>query len=119
VPLGARGGDAHAHRHWVAAITDKRVTFAGAKQVGGWAWAKVIAAEHQDRPTGTAIPVSDRQNASGLAYDADQAGDVLLCVDFAQAVVTDTVDALVGDFEAEWAQWASQRPGAPLPAAMV
>jgi hypothetical protein len=99
----------------IAAITDRRVAFAGVSQAREWVWTKVLAVEHQDNPTWTAIPVSNRQKVSGLAYDADQAGDIRLCLDLAQAVATDTVDMLVADLEAERTEWASHRPTASVP----
>ena len=99
----------------VAAITDKRVTFAGAKQARECVWTKVIAVEHQDTAAWTAIAVSNRQKVSGLGYDEEHAGDIRQCLDLAEAVATDTVGALVADFETERAEWASKRPGAPLP----
>jgi hypothetical protein len=97
-----------------AVVTGQRVVFAGTKQAREWLWTKTIGLEHQDAGW-TAIPVSNRQKVSGIAYGAQEAPQVRLRLDLALAVATDTIDQFVADIEADRAQHAGHRPGTPLP----
>lgn len=98
-----------------AVVTDKRLVFAGAKQAREWLWTKTIGLQHQDDAPWTAIPVSNRQKVSGIAYDDPHADEIRFRLDFAQAVATGATDAFVAELEADRAEHATRRPGTPLP----
>jgi hypothetical protein len=98
-----------------AVITDKRLVFAGAKQAREWVWTKTIGLQHQENAPWTAVPVSNRQKVSGIAYDDAHAGDIRFRLDLALAVATETTDMLIAELEADRAEHATHRPGAPLP----
>ncbi len=99
----------------IAVITDRRLVFAGAKQAREWMWAKTIGLQHQENAPWTAVPVSNRQKVSGIAYDDAHAGEIRFRLDLALAVATDATDGLVAGLETDRAEHASHRPGAPLP----
>jgi hypothetical protein len=98
-----------------AVVTDRRVVFVGPKQTREWLWGKVIAVEHEPDAPWTAVPVENRQKVSGIAYSAPAAPKVRFRLDLAQAVAAGATDALVAELEADRAEHAQHRPGAPLP----
>jgi len=98
-----------------AVVTDRRVVFTGPKQTREWHWDKVIAVEHEPDSPWTAIPVENRTKVSGIAYSAAEAPEIRFRLDLAHALATGATDGLVGELEADRAEHASHRPGAPLP----
>ena len=99
----------------VAVVTDRRVAFAGSKQAREWLWVKCLGVQHEPDSPWTAIAVSNRQKTSGLYYGTDAAEKIRFRIDLAYAVATGEVDDLTAELEAERADHASLKPGAPLP----
>jgi hypothetical protein len=98
-----------------AVVTDKRLVFAGAQQAREWLWAKTIGLQHQDDAPWTAVPVGNRPKVSGIGYDDAHGPEIRFRLDLALAVATGTADAFVAELEADRADHARHRPGAPLP----
>jgi hypothetical protein len=98
-----------------AVITDRRVVFTGPKQVREWVWSKTISVEHEPDSPWTAIAVENRTKVCGIAYGAPVASHVRFRLDLAYAVATGAVDGVVAELEADRAEHALHRPGAPLP----
>jgi hypothetical protein len=98
-----------------AVITDKRVAFAGARQAREWAWAKCLGVQRQPDQPWTAIAVSNRQKTSGILYSDEATEMVRFRLDLAYSVAIGEADDLVTELEAERAEHAAHRPGAPLP----
>jgi hypothetical protein len=99
------------------AITDKRAVFIGAKQTREWAWAKLIAVEHQADPPWTAIAVSNRQKTSGVSYPAGYADQLRFRLDLALSHFDGTTPNLVRELEAELASLAPPPAAADAPPA--
>jgi hypothetical protein len=85
----------------VFTLTTTRAVFVGSKQTREWLWAKLISVTHASDASWTVIAVSNRQKASGVAYDAAQAERVRFWIDLAVSDATGTRDELVAHLENE------------------
>jgi hypothetical protein len=91
-------------------LTTARGVFVGSKQTREWAWDKLISVTHASDATWTVLPVSNRQKASGIAYNADTATVCRFWIDFAVARATGSVDQFIVSCEAELAIVAPPQP---------
>ena len=94
-------------------ITDRRVVFQGAKKSREWAFSKLLGYQHLDEAPISLLHVSNRQNVSGIGYDAATAGMFQLRLAIAVADATGTRDRLVGELQRELEEHWATRPMAP------
>jgi hypothetical protein len=85
-------------------VTNQRGVFVGAKASREWQWSKLLGVTHASDAPWTAIAVSNRQKASGVACDAANIDTVRFWIDLAVADANGKRDGLVSELEDELAK---------------
>lgn len=94
-------------------ITNQRVVFFGPKHSREWAFAKLLAVDHDSEQPWTSLPVSNRQKVSGILYDHESAETFRFRLALALANFSDETEDLVASLEEELAELDSQEPALP------
>jgi hypothetical protein len=106
----------------VITLTDRRAVFGGSLHFRTWDYGEVVGFHHNGQPPWTAIAVSDRQQASGVRYDAAHAEEFRFALVLGLARRHGSADSLTADLRRQLDDLERARPAGmpvaqPAPAA--
>ncbi|MEX0984925.1 MAG: hypothetical protein WD096_07720 [Actinomycetota bacterium] len=93
-----------------AVVTNQRVVFQGMGKTREWLFTKLIGIDHASEGGSSIIHVSNRQNASGLAYGEAVANEVRFRLDVALALFSSDLDDLIAELKSDVAAIEAERP---------
>lgn len=94
-------------------ISSTRVTFQGGKKSREWSYGKLLGLTHDPVRPITMIHVSNRQNASGIAYPPEHAPQFRFLLELGVARATGRTPGLIASLDAQRAEHARLRPLPP------